>query len=49
MMDFPSSMEGWMKALYVVFVFFYAFFLGALKGALFSFTLLHTLWFMIES
>ncbi|XP_020239715.1 uncharacterized membrane protein At3g27390 [Cajanus cajan] len=31
-MDFPDSMEGWMKALYVVFVFLYAFFLGALKG-----------------
>ncbi|KAL2333565.1 hypothetical protein Fmac_014778 [Flemingia macrophylla] len=31
-MDFPRSMEGWLKALYVVFVFLYAFFLGALKG-----------------
>ncbi|RDX70487.1 putative membrane protein, partial [Mucuna pruriens] len=31
-MDFPGSMEGWIKAPYVVFVFLYAFFLGALKG-----------------
>ncbi|QCD81639.1 uncharacterized membrane protein At3g27390 isoform X1 [Vigna unguiculata] len=31
-MDFQSFMKGWMKASYVVFVFLYAFFLGALKG-----------------
>jgi len=39
-MDFQSFMKGWMKASYVVFVFLYAFFLGALKGVLFSFTFL---------
>ncbi|KAJ1395584.1 putative membrane protein [Sesbania bispinosa] len=33
-MAFPGSMEGWMKASYVVFAFFSAFFLGAIKGFL---------------
>lgn len=37
-MDFQSFMKAWTKASYVVVVFLYAFFLGALKGVLFSFT-----------
>jgi len=46
----PNSIEDWIKASYVVFAFFSALFLGAIKGSFFfyPFTLFHTLCYMMK-
>jgi len=41
----PNSLEDWIKASYVVFAFFSALFLGAIKG---SFYLYHFSYFMLH-